>query len=403
MDTRIKFTKASVAEKAAASGAKEECYWDSALPGFGIRCRDGSAHWTVMFRIGTKQRRISLGKTTKVDLDKARAMARQHFADVANKVDPTAARAKATKAASLTFGSLIEDFIAHQTAKGRAPSYVKRVARTLNHQFKHFHQLAFADIDRSMVADTLKGIAKNNGPVTADRDRAHTMKYFTWAIGEGKCENNPVDHTNKSSDDDTAREGLSLRPVDLQKIWNACVPGDDFGDIIRLLMLTGQRRSEIGALEWAEFDVDEQTIHLRGRDRSGHSRTKNGNKHDIPLSRQALAILKSRPANGRKHVFGSRGESGFGGWSKGKLKLDKACGVTGWHIHDLRHTLKTWMQANKVPRDVRDEVQNHSGDGMDALYGHHAYEDEKRGVLNQYGDHIAALVGPTKPRLKIAA
>src|SRR5947209_11078306 len=85
---------------------------------------------------------------------------------------------------------------------------------------------------------------------------------------------------------------------ELTVIWKA-LPDSDYGEIVRLLILTGQRREEIGALRWSEIDLEARNIALPP------ARTKNSRPHDVPLSDQALLILKSRPAHaGRDQVFG---------------------------------------------------------------------------------------------------
>ena len=103
---------------------------------------------------------------------------------------------------------------------------------------------------------------------------------------EGLVEANPVIGTNKATEN-KARE-RTLSDNELRDIW-AALPADDYGDIIKLLALTGQRREEIGGLMWAEVDLDEEVILLPGE------RTKNGKPHLIPLSDAAADILRKRP------------------------------------------------------------------------------------------------------------
>ena len=94
---------------------------------------------------------------------------------------------------------------------------------------------------------------KERGAVAADRGRSTLAAFFGWAIGEGIAEVNPVVGTNKASKD-ASRERV-LSDAELVAIWNAA-PANDYGRIVKLLMLTGQRRDEIADLRWAEIEDD---------------------------------------------------------------------------------------------------------------------------------------------------
>jgi integrase len=131
-----------------------------------------------------------------------------------------------------------------------------------------------------------------------------------------------------------------LKDSELAAVWKAC-DDYDFGRIVRLMMLTGCRREEIGALRWDEVDLDKREILLPGE------RVKNGRAHRVPLSSEALAIIKQVPRRlHRDTVFGERvGKSGrgFTAWTTAKQALDKRAGVAAWRLHDLRRTLATKM------------------------------------------------------------
>jgi integrase len=101
-----------------------------------------------------------------------------------------------------------------------------------------------------------------------------------------------------------------LTPPELKAIWNAC-GGDTYSTIVKLLMLTGQRKSEIANLE-----LDGDTAVLPA------PKSKNGKEHRFPVSAATQELLK-KPRT-------------WGGWSKSKVELDKACGVAAWTLHDLR-------------------------------------------------------------------
>jgi integrase len=117
-------------------------------------------------------------------------------------------------------------------------------------------------------------------------------------MGEGLALGNPVIGTNRRAE--KSRDRVLTAP-ELSTIWHA-LQGDDYGVIIKLLMLTGQRAGEIGGLRWSEIDFEREVISLPGE------RTKNGRPHDIPMARTVLELLRARTRHGdRELVFGKRG------------------------------------------------------------------------------------------------
>jgi integrase len=172
----------------------------------------------------------------------------------------------------------------------------------------------------------------------------------------------------------------------LVAVWNAA-PEGDFGRIVKLLMLTGQRRDEIADLRWAEI-VDDMIALPAGR-------TKNSRAHEVPLSPQARLILNDQPQRvGRERVFGY-GEGGFSGISRAKSKLDKASGVADWTLHDLRRTMATRMADLGVQPHIIEPVLNHvSGHkgGVAGIYNRSTYATEKRAALDLWSSHAQTLL-----------
>ena len=166
-------------------------------------------------------------------------------------------------------------------------------------------------------------VEQASGRVSADRARVTLSGLFGWAIDRGYLDTNPTMNVRARAQGG-ARERV-LSEAELVEVWKACEDAGEFGAIVRLLMLTGQRRAEIGDLAWSEIDLDKRQIELPER------RTKNGRPHIVPLSDEALAILQDVPrGEGRDLVFG-RGAGGFGGWSRPRriwtLRIAKAQGA----------------------------------------------------------------------------
>jgi len=174
---------------------------------------------------------------------------------------------------------------------------------------------------------------------------------------------------------------------------------DDYGRVIKILALTGQRRQEIGDLAWHEVDVDGCQIELPA------DRTKNHRPHVVPLSAEALALLPPQ-RDDRDLVFG-RGQRGFSGWSKAKLELDariaaarRSAGVKKpmptWRLRDIRRSFVTHInERGFAPPHVVEAIVNHiSGHlaGVAGTYNKALYLVERRQALERWGQHVAAVV-----------
>jgi integrase len=226
--------------------------------------------------------------------------------------------------------------------------------------------------------------------------------FFTWAVKEGLLDTNPVTGTAKA-DEGRARERV-LTPAELAEVWQA-LPQDHFGDIVRLLILTSQRREEIGALLWSEVDFARELIALPPE------RTKNKRLHELPLSPQAKAILERQlRRNSRDLIFGL-GEGGFSGWSGCKERLDKAIltkrreanpkakAMPDWRLHDLRRTAATGLaELGVLPHIIEailNQVSGHKS-GVAGVYSRATYLGEMREALTMWANHVAAITAPSR-------
>ena len=216
---------------------------------------------------------------------------------------------------------------------------------------------------------------------------------FAWIMKEGVVlpAGNPAAFTNKRAEQPRDRV---LSADELKLIWQA-VDNDDYGNILKLLLLTGTRAEEIAALQWNE--VGDSAINLPG------SRTKNKRAHTIPLSDAAKAIIGGTERGKRVHVFG-RDDTGFYGWAKCKARLDQKLGdkVTHWTTHDLRRTAVTHMAELGIQPHIIEAVVNHvSGhkSGVAGIYNRAAYDKEKREALNLWAEHVMATVEGRKAKV----
>jgi integrase len=378
-------------------GDTDKIFFDDEIPGFGVRVREGGSRKFVLhYRIGGAQRRLTVGAVGVLKLEEARQRARKALVDVGDGKDPAAQKATDKVEAKQSFGSVAKDYI--EFLKGRVGagdlkprSYVEIERHVMKH-FKPLHRLVIGSITRATIATRLREIAKEHGPGAADRARSNVSTFFGWAIGEGICQINPVAGTNKSSGEYVERErslivdGEKPNYDELVTVWKGS-PDNDYGKIVRLLILTLCRRDEIGSLDRAELDKESRLIRLPG------IRTKNGREHSVPLSGPAMAILEAVDLrDGRELLFGS-GKGGYSGWSKSKQQMDKALKLKKpWTLHDLRRTGRTGLGILGVAPHIAEAVLNHLPPKLMRTYDKNKYEREKREALELWAAHVMRLV-----------
>ena len=241
----------------------DEVVWAKGMAGFGVRLRGARKSWIIQYRIHGRQRRESLGDVHKVELDAARRIAKQRFAKIELGQDPAAERARAKAAAAatkVTVGFLADGFLAARQKFVR-PSTFTAASLYLTRHWKPLRDRPAAAITRADVAACMQGIVRQHGPIAAARARTYLLAAFKWGMGEGLVENNPVIATNNPGRGARARSRV-LSDQELIAVWKACAGDSDFDRIVRLLILLGTRRQEIGSLTWSELDLDAGTLTL---------------------------------------------------------------------------------------------------------------------------------------------
>ena len=310
----MKLTKASVQGLALPADTRDKIFFDDALPGFGLRLRDGGKRtWIAQYRLGSKQRRVTIGTVKTLNVDEARKRARSALSKVHLGTDPQLEKAEARAQAAVTLGSVVDGYLARHAAKRLKAGTFTDVERYLRRHWAPLARLPLGKITRAAVAARLGRIADESGGYAANRARAALSAVCAWAIAEGLTDANPVVGTRKPAEE-VARDRV-LTDDELAAIWRHAGDGD-YGAIIRLLVLTGARREEASGMIWDEVDLESATWRIGG------GRTKNGRPHDVPLAPLAVQILRGvERREGRSLIFGSA-KGPFSGWSKAKASLD---------------------------------------------------------------------------------
>ena len=356
--------------------------WDQQCVGFGARRQRGSIFFYVRYRLSGSQVVKSIGRNgSPWTCDTARTEAKRLLGIVASGVDPFA-----QPLSSETFGAEVDRYLARKQASIKPRSFIE-IARHLRNYALPLHKLRLAEIDRRTVAVLLGQIETSSGAVTRNRMRSALSAFFAWLIQEGLTELNPVTGTGKA-DEGGSRDRV-LTPEELRKLCR-CLGEDKFSDVVRLLLLTAQRRTEIGKLAWSEIDFDRKLITLPA------DRVKNSRSHELPLSRQALAVIE-RQRRTTDFVFGGIG--GFQDWAVAKAALDQRVGIAPWRIHDIRRTCATQLGELGVQPHYIEAILNHYSKsaalglpghraGVTGTYNRARYADEMRSALQRWADHL---------------
>jgi integrase len=387
----MKFTAANVKTIPLPDGKKDHFEPDDALPNFYVRVRGNEAgdikrNFYVQRRFNGAQYREDLGSVYQVNLMDAREAARIIFGKMAQGINPGAERAKARQEAAIvkpTLADVGERYIAAKRDSLSITS-IKAAERNFRDHWAPLAKRFISDIKRVEIAATLQTMRKNYGDAAAARARSVLSSAFVWAMCEGLVESNPIIGTNNPAEALQSRDRV-LDNAELAAVWRG-VEDDDFGKIVKLLVLTGARRNEISFLRWSEISGNTITI--------PRSRAKNGVELKLILPPLAMQILESVPRRG-DCVFGKNGR-GYSRWSFWKEKLDSRLGdsVKPWRLHDLRRSAATGMAEIDIEPHIIEAVLNHvSGhkSGVAGIYNRARYAEQMRNALQRWAAHVEAI------------
>jgi integrase len=374
----MKFTQATVNALQLGVGKMDQIIFCDDIPGFGVRLRAaGSKVYLFQYKRNGSTNRLTIGATSAVELAQARKIASQYHVAVLAGDDPAGDKREKIAESSNILGSLIEPFLARYNPGSVETK--KAVERNLRNHAKPLHRHPVSGITVGDIDRLLDQIAKDTGPYAANRVRSALSGFYKWAVKKEHCASNPVVAADQRKEQKRDRV---LSEAELKAVWQACGQLGQYGVIVRLLILTGQRRDEIGDLVWPEINC--AAINLPA------ARCKNGRAHTVPLGPSATALidtLRASRSNTSDRLFVQQY------WSYYKKKLDELSGVTGWRVHDLRHTFATHLNEHGLaPPHIIEAVLNHAVPGIAGRYNHATYAEEKRAALAAWDARVRELV-----------
>lgn len=384
-----KLTEMAVDKMNPVAGQRLEVF-DTLTPGLALRVTEaGKKSWSVMYRVAGRGdggnrgalRRMTLGAYPLIDLKAARDKARAAI-DLADRGDDPADQRKdeLRQKGERVFEVICARFI-ELHAKAHTVKW-KDTERLLNtYVVPEWKSKPIDTLDRATAHELLDEIAMEHGTGAAREVRKHITKFFNWAVDRGLLTASPVAGMRRPELGYVARERV-LTMDELKAIWAAADKmGYPFGPMVRLLILTAQRRAEIAGLR-RDWLLPDQTAY-----EVPAAFYKTDRPQVVPLSAPALAIVEGLPKwnSGDFLLSTTAGKVPVSGFSKAKARLDKFSKVEGWTLHDLRRSAATHMARRGIAQEHIERVLGHAIEGVAGTYNRYSYLDEKRAALETWG------------------
>lgn len=410
---RVKLTQRTVEVASCPPGRKDMLVFDRELPGFGLRVgSNGTKTFLAQYSTAAGKRRVPLGAFGVVTVEEARRHARAILGDAAKGRDPFAERraaGQAQKAAeatakaqaaedSFTVRKLVDGWQAAREGDRRA-SYLAIAGAAVKRHFAGWLDRPAAGITTGEAVRELDRIKAEVGPTAANRALAYARACYGWAEKRQMLTGNPFRGVEAPS-----REKSRDRVLDADEIgavWRAADGlADPYGQFVRVLLLTLQRRDEVAAMRWAELSPDLATWTLPAE------RAKNGKAHIVHLAEPARAIIAGQQRrDGCPFIFRAESNRPVSAFSAAKRKLDAkiagaresadpgAAPLAGWTMHDFRRAGVTALAGMGFAPHVCDKLLNHvSGTihGVAAVYQRAEFLAERKAALDAWAAHVLA-------------
>jgi integrase len=352
--------------------------------GFGIRVTaTGVRSFVINYSIARRERRYTIGRWPDWSVLRAVKEARDLRQRIDRGESPLDGRRK-QDGATTTLKAICEEYIKGDGKSLRTAEWREQVLKRL--VYSELGAKRIGDIKRSDIVWLLDKIEDENGATMADRTLAVVRRIMNWhALRSDDFRSPIVRGMGRVNPKKRARVHI-LIDEELRAVWRAAEASTGpFGRLVRFILLTGARRTEAAAMAWIELGGEWTLPGARNKTKADLIR---------PLSAEARAVLPAK-VDGCDYVFTTDGAKPISGFTKFKLAFDKASGVTGWTLHDLRRTARSLMSRAGVPADHVERCLGHIMPGVHDVYDQYEYIEEKRDAFNKLAALIMEIINPT--------
>jgi integrase len=379
--------------------------WDGETPGFGCRIKpSGVKTFLVQYRVGARTRRLKIGRWPIWKVEQARRKAQKLLGEIDDGGDPSERQRRERLAKGNTVSAVASAFVdLHAKAKGRRRW--RETERIFNvYVNPRIGARPISEIGRGDLVDLLDHVAKANGPVMANQVLAAVRRMFNWAIGRDLIQTTPVVGIERPGE--VVKRQRILSDAEIRDVWTAAEAIDDaYGAFVKMLLVTGQRRSEVAGMRRSEIEDAVWTVPAE--------RMKSGQRHEVPLSAAALAIIKTtEPKGDGDCVFTTSRLKGSPLASFGYIKTMLDCAILAtrnsksagnkrqpeplprWTLHDLRRTMRTRLSKLGIDPEIAERVIGHVPGGVRGTYDLHQFQAEKRHALEAWAQSLMRIVAP---------
>lgn len=330
-----------------------------------------------------------LGRYPAMKVKEARAKARDYYEN------PEKVEAEATAG---TFKDVGEAWFEDHVVGGKRRS-APEIRRHLNkYVYPSWKDLPFVKIRREAVSTLLDGIAKNSGRPQADAVLATIRSIMVWYQPKTDHYVSPIVKAmkkDKRAPEEKQRD-RTLDDSEIKAVWRACDElGGSFAGIIKLALLTGQRREKIAAMKWSDIDFETGVWTIATEERE------KGNVGKVKLPPLALAVIEAQPNLAENpHLFPAHTRKSrdgyFNSWGQRKGELDEklSADMPPWVIHDLRRTTRTIMADLGIPDHIAERTLGHKLQGVLRTYNRHPYHEEKAEALAKVAARVETIINP---------
>ncbi|MEX0681261.1 MAG: tyrosine-type recombinase/integrase [Balneolales bacterium] len=362
--------------------------------GLGLRVSPaGRKVFIYRYRFNDSSRRMNLGIYPSLKLSDARGKVSNLSDSVAEGDDPARQLQEKKTDIPVTLAEYCDTFeVNYMQTRLKASTLATELSRLNKIKSSPVAKMYIKDVTRADIRRFLQSEAKQH-PINANRLHSLLSKLFNEALDDEKVVKNPIKGMKKIGKENTRTPEYTHD--DIQAIWKATETLNiSMRGLVRMLLITGQRRGEVAQMRWKELDGDVWTI--------PKAKTKTDRTHKVYLFGMAQRVLQDmKRINGEsEYVFASisNPDKVFHYFGTPAKKIREKAELPDFHVHDLRHIVVSEMAKLKIPQNIAGKCVNHAGlageHGITSRYNQYDYNEEIRDAFHRWNNLLTELVIP---------